>query len=74
MENIIGPQIEKSEGWFKMLKAKDVMQMLNISRPTIYRLAESGELPAIRVGRGLRFREEDMVEYLERQRVKKKVE
>lgn len=47
-----------------MLKIEDLMKMFNVSKPTIYRLIEGGELPAIRIGGAWRFRESDIEEYL----------
>jgi len=42
-------------GTAKMLTARDIQAMLHIDRSTVYRLAESGRLPAIKVGRQWRF-------------------
>lgn len=33
---------------------------------TVYRIIKAGDLPAIRVGRGYRLREDDVRKYLER--------
>lgn len=33
---------------------------------TVYRLVRAGELPAVRVGRGYRIREHDVMRYLEK--------
>ncbi len=38
-----------------MLTAKDVQNLLHVDRSTIYRMAEAGQLPAMRVGRQWRF-------------------
>jgi excisionase family DNA binding protein len=38
-----------------LLTALDVQQLLHIDRSTVYRMAEDGRLPAIRVGRSWRF-------------------
>ena len=51
-----------------MLKVKDIMEMLNISRPTAYRWIESGELPAIQIGKNWRFDEAEMKKYIESKR------
>ncbi len=32
---------------------------------TVYRLVKAGQLPAVRVGRGYRIREQDVMRYLE---------
>ncbi len=39
----------------KMLTAKEVQQLLQVDRSTVYRMAESGRLPAIKVGKQWRF-------------------
>ncbi|MCI0577940.1 MAG: PocR ligand-binding domain-containing protein [Chloroflexi bacterium] len=38
-----------------MLTAKEVQELLQVDRSTIYRMAETGRLPAIKVGRQWRF-------------------
>jgi excisionase family DNA binding protein len=38
-----------------MLTAKDIQEMLKVDRSTIYRMAETGRLPALKVGRQWRF-------------------
>jgi excisionase family DNA binding protein len=38
-----------------MLTAKDVQELLQIDRSTVYRMAEAGRLPAIKVGKQWRF-------------------
>ena len=43
-----------------------VAQLLGIGRTTVYRLVNTGELRAVRVGERLRFRPEDVDAYLER--------
>ncbi len=39
----------------QMLTAKDVQELLQVDRSTVYRMAEDGRLPAIKVGRQWRF-------------------
>ncbi len=39
----------------EMLTAKDVQGMLQVDRSTVYRMAEAGQLPAIKVGKQWRF-------------------
>lgn len=39
----------------EMLTAKEMQELLNVDRSTIYRMAETGRLPAIKVGRQWRF-------------------
>lgn len=38
-----------------MLTTKDLQQLLHVDRSTIYRMAEAGELPGVKVGRQWRF-------------------
>jgi excisionase family DNA binding protein len=38
-----------------MLTTKDVQALINVDRSTIYRMAESGQLPAVKIGRQWRF-------------------
>jgi excisionase family DNA binding protein len=38
--------------------------MMRVSKMTVYRLVHNGDLPAVRVGRSFRVREEDANEYL----------
>ena len=45
----------------------EVAAQLRVSNMTVYRLIQSGELPATRVGRSYRLREEDVDRYLAEQ-------
>ena len=45
----------------------EVAAQLRVSNMTVYRLIQSGELPATRVGRSYRLREEDVDHYLAEQ-------
>jgi len=42
----------------------EVGDLLRVSRMTVYRLIKNGEMPALRVGRSYRLREEDVHTYL----------
>ena len=42
----------------------EVADQLRVSNMTVYRLVQSGQLPAVRVGRSYRIREEDVDRYL----------
>jgi len=46
------------------LTVNEVGDLLRVSRMTVYRLIKSGEMPALRVGRNYRLREEDVHTYL----------
>ncbi len=49
-----------------LLTAKDLQEILQVDRSTIYRMAESGRLPAIKVGRQWRFPSEQITSWLGR--------
>ena len=53
----------------QLLTAAEVADQLRVSTMTIYRLIRSGELPAVRVGRNYRVRDEDLTAYLDAQTV-----
>ncbi len=38
--------------------------MMRVSKMTVYRLVHGGELPAVRVGRSFRVKEQDVDDYL----------
>ena len=48
----------------RMLTTKDVQALIRVDRSTIYRMAEAGRIPAIKVGRQWRFPEEHLAEWL----------
>jgi len=48
----------------RLLTVNEVADLLRVSRMTVYRLIKTGELPALRVGRSYRLREEDVHTYL----------
>ena len=54
------------EGCGDFLKAAEVASVLGVSSRMVTRLAERGEIPAIRIGRAWRFPRERLREYLER--------
>ncbi len=51
----------------QLLTAAEVAAQLRVSTMTIYRLIRAGELPAVRVGRNYRVRQEDLAAYLSAQ-------
>ncbi len=42
----------------------EVAALLRVSNMTVYRLITAGELPAVRVGKSYRLREDDVDKYL----------
>ena len=49
----------------RFMTVGEVARQLRVSNMTVYRLVKSGQLAAIRIGRGYRIREEDVRRYLE---------
>ena len=49
----------------RMLTAGEAARILRLSKDRVYRLAKAGEIPSVRVGRSVRFRESDLREYLQ---------
>ena len=48
----------------RFLTVAEVATVMRVSKMTVYRLVHGGELPALRVGRSFRVREDDVNEYL----------
>ncbi|MDA8401098.1 MAG: helix-turn-helix domain-containing protein [Actinomycetota bacterium] len=46
------------------LTVNEVSEILRVSNMTVYRLIKTGDLPAVRVGRSFRVREDDIDKYL----------
>lgn len=51
-----------------LLDIREVGELLNVSRATVYRFVDQGVLVPIRIGHGLRFAPADLRELIERQR------
>lgn len=49
-------------------KVPDVARFLSMSPSWVYKKAEAGRLPCVRIGASLRFRPEEIRAFLERQR------
>lgn len=49
----------------RFLTVAEVAELLRVSTMTVYRLIKSGELPAARIGKSYRVREDDIDAYLE---------
>lgn len=54
----------------KLLTIQEVANLFNVSKQTIYRMAQSRILPFYKIGSNLRFKEDEMLAYIESQRVK----
>jgi excisionase family DNA binding protein len=55
----------------RLLRPEDLAAYLGIPKQTVYREWRKWDLTAYKVGRGLRFRESEVLAWLERQRVAK---
>lgn len=53
------PKIEK------LLKGNEVARLLNVSRSFAYLLMQTGHIPTVRLGRSIRVRPQDLVEYID---------
>ena len=50
-----------------IMTAQEVAQYLRLAEATIYRLAQAGEIPAVKVGRAWRFKRELIDEWFKEQ-------
>jgi excisionase family DNA binding protein len=48
----------------RFVTVAEVASLLRVSNMTVYRLIQAGSLPAVRVGRSYRLREDDVDRYL----------
>lgn len=56
----------RSSGW---LSTTEVRERLGITLRTLYRLIDEGQIPAYKIGRVIRMKEEDIEVFLERSRI-----
>jgi excisionase family DNA binding protein len=56
---------QKSFREARFVTVNEVAQLMRVSKMTVYRMIRQGELPAVRIGRGYRIREEDVRRYLD---------
>lgn len=54
----------KDESQAQYLTVNEVAVLLRVSNMTVYRLVSAGEIPAVRVGRSVRLRADDVEAYL----------
>ncbi len=50
-----------------MMTVKQVLEFLNISRSTLHRITKQGFLPAYKLGKALRYKREEVDEFLRKQ-------
>jgi len=48
----------------KLLKGKDVAQILNVSKAYAYHLMKHGQIPTVRMGRSVRVRRVDLEAFI----------
>jgi excisionase family DNA binding protein len=51
-----------------LLNVKEVAEFLQVNTTTVYAWAQSGQMPAIKLGRSWRFRRSDLEAWLNRNR------
>lgn len=49
----------------RLLRAREVAKILNVSQALAYRLIQMGEIPCVRIGTAVRVRPEDLDAYIE---------
>lgn len=54
----------------RFLTVTEVAATLRVSNMTVYRLINTGSLPAVRIGKSFRIREDDLNRYLAQQYTK----
>jgi len=56
--------VQPNDSWTRFVTVAEVAALLRVSNMTVYRLVQAGQLPAVRVGRSYRIREDDVDKYL----------
>ena len=54
----------KDESSIRYLTVTEVAVALRVSNMTVYRLVSAGEIPAVKIGRSVRLRTDDVEAYL----------
>jgi len=57
-------KLDNARSRSRYVTVTEVADLLRVSNMTVYRLVQSGELPAVRVGRSYRIREDDVDQFL----------
>lgn len=58
------PHVQSGDAKPRYVTVAEVADQLRVSNMTVYRLVQSGQLAAVRVGRSYRIREDDVDRYL----------
>ena len=56
--------MQPDQSWSPFVTVAEVASQLRVSSMTVYRLVQSGQLPAVRVGRSYRIRADDVDRFL----------
>ena len=56
----------------KLLTPEEISRILNVKLSTIYKWTHMGTIPFIKMGKLIRFKEEDIKEWVEKKEVKNK--
>jgi excisionase family DNA binding protein len=56
--------VQPNDSRTRFVTVGEVASLLRVSNMTVYRLVQAGQLPAVRVGRSYRIREDDVDKYL----------
>ncbi len=59
-------QFMKPDYFLRLLTTEEVCEMLHVSRSSLYQYAHNGDLRTYRMGRGLRYRFQDVLDFLTR--------
>jgi len=55
-----------------LLTPEEISKILNVKLSTIYKWTHMGTIPFIKIGKLIRFKEEDIMEWVEKKKVKNK--
>jgi excisionase family DNA binding protein len=55
----------------RLLTAEEIAERLNVPTSWVYSAARNGELPAVRLGRYVRFDESDVADWVDAQRAQR---
>lgn len=53
----------------KLLSVNDLMNIFNISKTSAYRIVYGRKIPFYKISRNIRFKEEDIINYLNNNRI-----
>jgi excisionase family DNA binding protein len=56
--------VRPDDSRMRFVTVAEVAEQMRVSNMTVYRLVQAGQLPAVRIGRSYRIREEDVDKYL----------